>query len=127
MKYLLLFLGIFLIAEAKEVPVLVKTDTLNAKIVNILPNSNIDTSLPFTANEKITVKNGLNLNSNEDTVLTAVLSGQNLDYSQMNAFVSALNKLQNEKGLSSDEKKYLLKGNVYEKVKYLSRKKIMDF
>ena len=35
-------------------------------------------------------KNGLNLNSNEDTVLTAVLSGQNLDYSQMNAFVSAL-------------------------------------
>ena len=52
MKYLLLFLGIFLIAEAKEVPVLVKTDTLNAKIVNILPNSNIDTSLPFTANEK---------------------------------------------------------------------------
>ena len=36
------------------------------------------------------------------------------------------NKEMNEKGLSSDEKKYLLKGNVYEKVKYLSRKKIMD-
>ena len=127
MKYLLLFLGIFLIAEAKEVSVMVKTDNLNAKVVNILPNSNIDTSLPFTANEKITVKNGLNLNSNEDRALTDVLNGQTLDYSQIKDFVSALNKQQKEKGLSSDEKKYLLKGDAYEKMKYLSRKKILDF
>ena len=116
MKYLLLFFGILFVAEAKEMPVLIKTDYLNS----------VDISLPFTLDEKTTVEKGLALSVIEYTALSDVLNGQKLDYSQIDDFVSALNKLQKGKGLSSDEKKYLTKGDAYEKMKFLSRKKIMD-
>lgn len=121
---ILLLLGITVFA--KETNVIVKEKNIKAEVVNILPNSNIDISLPFSASEKTTVKNGLALTADEDVALTTVLNGQTLDYTQMNAFVSALNKQQKAKKISSDETKYLLKGDAGEKMKYLSRKKILD-
>lgn len=119
---LLLGLTVF----AKEIPVIVEEKTIKAEAVNILPNSNIDIFLPFSADEKNTVKTGLNLTAEEDEVLTDVLNGQTINHTQINAFVSALNKIQKEKKMSSEEKKYILRGEAYDKVKYLSRKKIME-
>ena len=55
-----------------------------------------------------------------------MLGGGSIDVSQINNYVSAINKLQKEKPLTSNEIKYLLKGQANEKIKYLSRKKIMD-
>lgn len=128
MKTLLITIALLfgLTVFAKETPVIVEEKTIKAEAVNILPNSNIDISLPFSVNEKNTVKTGLNLTAEEDEVLTDVLNGQTINYTQMNDFVSALNKIQKEKKLSSEEKKFILRGEVYDKVKYLSRKKILD-
>ena len=110
MKYLILILIVFAtIVSAKEMSI-----------------SNIDASLSFTETEKIAIKNGLQLSAKEESVLNTVLEGGSIDVSQMNAYVSAINKLQKEKPLSSDERKYLLKGQANEKIKYLSRKKINE-
>ena len=110
MKYLILILIIFAtVASAREISI-----------------SNIDASLSFTETEKIIVKSGLKLSAEEESVLNIVLGGGSIDVSQINNYVSAINKLQKEKPLTSNEIKYLLKGQANEKIKYLSRKKIMD-
>ena len=110
MKYLILILIIFAtIASAREISI-----------------NNMDTSLPFTETEKTIIKTGLNLSTEEDDVLNIVLSNGAIDVSQINDYVSALNKLQKEKPLSSSEIKYLLEGQANEKIKYLSRKKTYE-
>lgn len=97
------------------------------KIGNITSLSDVeDTSFIFSDSEKITAKEKLNLTMKEAEAMTIVLSNETLGHNQIEDFVSALNKQQKEKILSSDEKKDLIKGDATEKMKYLTRKKIMD-
>lgn len=131
------FLGFFFwrILYAREVRVNVREQTverikINAQ--NIPQNDEIDTTLPFSANERGTVKAGLELNENEDRVVESVLQGSAIDANELGAFVSALNKMLNEKQLSSDEKKKLLgldgqeERDARDTMRYLSRKKLKD-
>lgn len=105
--FILMILAFFSVVYAREVSVQI-----------------VDVKTPFTAEEKIIAMAGLT--DKESNVLNVVLSGGTIDVSQMNAYVSAMNKLQKEKPLSSDETKYLLSGQANEKIKYLSRKKINE-
>ena len=131
MKYLILILIIFAtIASAREISVQIEKDNEKEAIVinaeKIISDSKVDIDLPFTETEKTIIKTGLNLSTEEDDVLNIVLSNGAIDVSQINDYVSALNKLQKEKPLSSSEIKYLLEGQANEKIKYLSRKKTYE-
>ena len=131
MKYLILILIIFAtIASAREISVQIEKDNEKEAIVinagKIISDSKVDIDLPFTETEKTIIKTGLNLSTEEDDVLNIVLSSGAIDVSQINDYVSALNKLQKKKPLSSSEIKYLLEGQANEKIKYLSRKKTYE-
>lgn len=136
MKYVIattLLLLVGALAFAKQVPVDVVRQNhvpIAAEAKNILPNTEVDLTLPFSATDESNVENGLPLTANEKAVMHKVLSGQVLSWSDRANYVSLLNKQVKEKALSSDERKYLLgwKGseNTYNKSIYLSRKKILD-
>ena len=134
----LLIMGFFVIwlqARAAIRPVQVKEQTqtknIQADVANIAPQAQIDITLPFTATEKANAKAGLVLTKEESKTLDDALSGNLLEPNELGSFVSAFNKMLNEKELSSDEKKMLLglegkKQDARDSVRYLGRKKLQE-
>ena len=123
----LALLSVFGIVYAKQVSVEVLSPTsknIKAEVTNILPNTQIDITETFTADDKIKVKQGLNLDSKEDKEIDALLAGDLQTDPQ--AFIAMMNKLLKEKPLSSDEvKEYIRTGNL-DFGKYLGRLKVED-
>src|SRR3990167_11178049 len=121
--------GFVLFAYAKQVSVDVlnpASKQINAEVTNIQAGTKIDITLPFTTNEKATIKTGLNFSENESRVLDNVLNNQALEAKDIKHFISSLNKLVRERKLSSDENKGLLTNSPIQTIKYLARKKVKE-
>lgn len=123
----------FLKAEARVVDVKVIKETqttIRAEVVKIPDNTEIDIKTSFTAQERANAKSGLALSEKESKVLDDVLSGGELDVNDLEAYLSVLNTLANERELSSDEVKYVVglsaTGNPHDAMRYFSRKRVKE-
>lgn len=123
-----------LVANAKQVSVDVVDEgvkTIKAEVVNIQAGTEIDIKAEFSANDKAVAKQGLNLTVKEGEAVDTVLAGGTIDYKDRGAYISALNKIQKEKKLHSDENKLLFglngtKVDLNDSAKYLARKRVKE-
>ena len=135
----LLIVGFFVIwlqARAAIRPVQVKEQTqtknIQADVVNIAPQAQIDITLPFSATEKASVRVGLVLTEEENIALDKSLDGKN--YDNMDEATNArlvFNKMLQERNISWGEVKMLFGlddgyQTLQDSTKYLGKKKLQE-
>lgn len=98
--------------------------------VRVLEAAQIDIALPFSLAERVEVKSNLGLTASESVILDAVLDGESPN--SIGEIISILIKQANEKGLSSDDFKYITgldgekRRDIKDSIKYLARKKVSE-
>lgn len=106
-----------------------QTKNIQAEVNNITQGTEIDTTLPITANEKAQIATAFLLTEAEKRAVEGVLTGNLIDPNDLGAYVSGVQKMAQKRGLSDDEVKelYFSGKSPKEGVKYLYAKEKKEF